>query len=73
VIEKHKKINEKINVDQIIDWTLQAAKGLRDLHSERIIHRDIKPQNIFLTSNIYSHSFLNIFLKILIIVKNIIL
>jgi protein phosphatase len=36
-------------VEKVIDWLLQAAKGLLALHRKGIIHRDIKPENLFLS------------------------
>ena len=34
---------------QIIDWFLQTALALKHIHDRKILHRDIKTQNIFLT------------------------
>ena len=46
-IQKEKKtyFPEKI----IIDWLIQSCQALKYIHSKHIIHRDIKPHNIFLT------------------------
>jgi len=38
-----------LQVDQAITITLQVAQGLLKAHSKSIIHRDIKPGNIFIT------------------------
>jgi NIMA (never in mitosis gene a)-related kinase len=36
---------------QIIDWISQIALALKHLHDRKVLHRDIKAQNIFLTEN----------------------
>lgn len=46
-------INEKpITPNQAINIALDVCRGLRAAHECNIIHRDIKPQNILLTSNL---------------------
>jgi NIMA (never in mitosis gene a)-related kinase len=49
----NKKIERKIpfKEDLILDWFIQICLALNHVHSKRIIHRDIKAQNIFLTKN----------------------
>ena len=32
-------------------FAIQIMLGLRDLHREKILHRDIKTMNVFLTTN----------------------
>ncbi|XP_056320592.1 serine/threonine-protein kinase Nek5 isoform X2 [Danio aesculapii] len=34
---------------QIVDWFVQMCLGLKHIHDRKILHRDIKAQNIFLT------------------------
>ncbi|XP_030614424.1 serine/threonine-protein kinase Nek5 isoform X2 [Archocentrus centrarchus] len=49
-----KKINMQRGVsfteEQIVDWFLQICLGLKHIHDRKILHRDIKAQNIFLSS-----------------------
>lgn len=34
---------------KVVEWTIQICKSIKYLHEQKIIHRDIKLQNIFLT------------------------
>ncbi|XP_047226266.1 serine/threonine-protein kinase Nek5-like isoform X5 [Girardinichthys multiradiatus] len=36
--------------EQIVDWFIQICLGLKHIHDRKILHRDIKSQNIFLTN-----------------------
>ena len=36
--------------EQILDWFVQISLALKHIHDRKILHRDIKTQNIFLTS-----------------------
>jgi eukaryotic-like serine/threonine-protein kinase len=38
-------------IQEVLDLAIQVLKGLEAAHEHRIIHRDIKPGNIFLTSS----------------------
>ncbi|XP_042267329.1 interferon-induced very large GTPase 1-like [Thunnus maccoyii] len=40
---------ELFSEDQILDWFVQICLALKHIHDRKILHRDIKPQNIFLT------------------------
>jgi serine/threonine protein kinase len=43
------KIEKKLDVNRALDITLQAAKALEFAHENKIVHRDVKPDNIMLT------------------------
>ncbi|XP_032223263.2 serine/threonine-protein kinase Nek1 isoform X2 [Nematostella vectensis] len=49
----YKKINGQRGIafseDQVMDWFVQICLGLKHVHDRKILHRDIKSQNIFLT------------------------
>ncbi|XP_060545292.1 serine/threonine-protein kinase Nek5 isoform X2 [Pantherophis guttatus] len=50
-----KRINMQYGVlfdeDKILGWFVQIALGLKHIHDRKILHRDIKTQNIFLSRN----------------------
>ncbi|CAH2224972.1 serine threonine- kinase Nek5 isoform X1 [Pelobates cultripes] len=37
--------------DQILSWFVQISLGLKHIHDRKVLHRDIKAENIFLSSN----------------------
>mmetsp|Transcript_14056 Transcript_14056/g.24692 ORF Transcript_14056/g.24692 Transcript_14056/m.24692 type:complete len:468 (+) Transcript_14056:2-1405(+) len=53
----HKKIGrqrqsrQQFPEHQIVRWFTQVALALKHLHAKQVTHRDLKPQNIFLTKN----------------------
>jgi len=42
--------NGPLEIDETINISIQIAEGLRKAHNKDIIHRDIKPDNIFITN-----------------------
>uniref|UniRef100_A0AAQ5Y6B8 non-specific serine/threonine protein kinase n=1 Tax=Amphiprion ocellaris TaxID=80972 RepID=A0AAQ5Y6B8_AMPOC len=50
-----KKINSQKGIlfseEQILDWFVQICLALKHVHDRKILHRDIKSQNIFLTKD----------------------
>ena len=40
--------NQLFEEDQIINWFVQLCLGIKHIHDRKILHRDIKTQNIFL-------------------------
>ena len=35
--------------DQILDWFVQMGLAIKHIHDRKILHRDLKTQNIFMT------------------------
>lgn len=48
-IKDHSRLHKFFDEPQIVRWFTQSALALKYLHKRNIIHRDIKPQNMFLT------------------------
>jgi NIMA (never in mitosis gene a)-related kinase len=49
-IAQYKKLGKTFEEEQILEWFLQICLALKHIHSRKILHRDLKTQNIFLTS-----------------------
>ena len=51
----HRYLHVRKNIpspQQSLGWALQIAKGMQHLHSENVVHRDLKSTNILLTSDL---------------------
>lgn len=47
-LDKQKEKKEYFDEDSLLNWFMQICFALRYLHKKKIIHRDIRPSNIFL-------------------------
>lgn len=43
------RVRESLPVSEAVDFILQASEGLADAHAHNIVHRNLKPTNLFLT------------------------
>ncbi|KAM3146133.1 hypothetical protein pb186bvf_001790 [Paramecium bursaria] len=50
-INRKQQKNETFPEKVILNWFLQSALALKYIHEQKILHRDIKSQNIFLNSS----------------------
>jgi serine/threonine protein kinase len=47
-IKEYLEKGEKINTDTILDWVTELFIGLFTIHEKRLMHRDIKSENLFI-------------------------
>eukprot|EP00743_Colponemidia_sp_Colp-15_P002605 GILK01002822.1.p1 GENE.GILK01002822.1~~GILK01002822.1.p1 ORF type:complete len:897 (-),score=171.16 GILK01002822.1:188-2878(-) len=50
-ITKKKQSGGRFTEDEVLDWFTQICLGLKHVHDKKILHRDLKTQNIFVTSS----------------------
>ena len=46
---RHRLEKGPIPLDTALDWAAQVARGLAAAHAQGVVHRDVKPENVFLT------------------------
>ena len=48
-IEAQASAQASFSEDMVLDWFVQICLALKHAHDRKVLHRDLKPQNIFLT------------------------
>eukprot|EP00922_Rhytidocystis_sp_ex-Travisia-forbesii_P038218 GHVS01056929.1.p1 GENE.GHVS01056929.1~~GHVS01056929.1.p1 ORF type:complete len:556 (-),score=97.49 GHVS01056929.1:558-2225(-) len=48
ITHQRKEVKKKFKQSEVVCWLAQAVMALSDMHKRRIMHRDLKPLNIFL-------------------------
>ena len=51
LIKRSKDKNKYVKEQTVWNFASQILEALENLHQHSIVHRDIKPQNVFLTSD----------------------
>jgi len=49
-IARQKTLGRGFSEEQILDWFVQLCLAMKHIHERKILHRDLKTQNIFLTA-----------------------
>lgn len=50
-IKRKKAKGERFSETEIFNWFVQICLALEYVHGRKVLHRDLKTQNIFLTGN----------------------
>lgn len=50
-IKKQREKKSYFEETQILDWFTQICLAIKHIHDKKVLHRDLKSQNIFLTEN----------------------
>ena len=46
-----KSQGQRVPQPQVLDWLVQLLMAVQYIHSQKMLHRDLKCKNVFLTQN----------------------
>ena len=49
VLARRERNEEIFDEEEVFDWLIQIARALMHVHASKILHRDLKTSNVFLT------------------------
>jgi len=50
-VKKAKQCGKYFPQAQILDWLVQLSLGLQHIHDNKVLHRDLKTQNVLITKD----------------------
>ena len=51
LLKAHKTLGKPIEEEKLFDIFIKAMQGLKYIHSKKLCHRDMKPENLFISSD----------------------
>eukprot|EP00757_Euglenozoa_sp_SAG-D1_P008322 gene8323-2847_t len=48
----YQRRNRNFGEEQLLDWFIQLCLAMKYMHSKKVLHRDIKTQNIFISDGV---------------------
>lgn len=51
MLQRHRELGKKMSLNRILQFSMDIARGLNWLHHKLIIHRDLKTENVLVSSN----------------------
>ena len=49
-LNTRKSNNNPLSEEEVLEWFIQLCHGLKYIHDQRILHRDLKCENIFISA-----------------------
>ena len=49
-LNRRRELGHPLSEDEVLEWLIQLCLGIKYIHDQRILHRDLKCENIFINS-----------------------